>query len=142
MPSWICGGTVPANTARLKSYDLAAEAAKQELTIAAAISAVGATFLKDIFQHPSLEASVLAGAGFLLLIVSIAFGTRTLFLLVSCIADVKTEDAEGVPVITASPKLKRVARNQHICFVCGLALFVLFGVVSAFEGSAFVSKLH
>jgi len=49
---------MPNNAARLKAYDFAAEAAKQELSLSAAIIAVAATFLKDIFKKPPLPAAV------------------------------------------------------------------------------------
>jgi hypothetical protein len=119
------------NTARLKAYDFAADAAKQELTIASATIALGATFLKDIYKTPHLSAAIFCALGFILLVISLVFGVRTLFLVVGCLANVETDDALGTPIITAQDKLINVARNQHIFFVAGLACLVLFGVISA-----------
>jgi hypothetical protein len=110
---------------RKKAFDLAAEAAKQILTLSTGIIALTITFLKDIFQIASHAISkctfgVLIGAWVLFITAAVA-GVFTLYNLSSRALDPEPE--------LRGSRAQTAAKWQMILFLAGLGAMVAFGVL-------------
>lgn len=111
--------------ARKKAFDLAAEAAKQILTLSVAVITFSVTFLKDIFQiqsHPvpNFAYGVLVSAWVLFILSSVA-GIYTLYGLCARALDPDPELLESAA--------QTAAKWQMVLFLLALAAISAFGVM-------------
>jgi len=116
------------NDAKKKAYELAAEASKQQVTLASAFLALSATLLRDVFENISPPATGLIAGAWIALFVSIAFGTRALFQLAAVLGRAKSDADRAVPRPSRVRGLNRSARAQNGFFLAALALLLLFGL--------------
>jgi hypothetical protein len=113
------------NDAQTKSYDLATETAKQLIGLAAGMLTFGAAFMTDL--RPTHEWRGVIVGSYVALFVSIAFGTRLLYVVTLVCAEIKTANDDDVPVVTRIPGVRTSARAQYVFFATASALLAAFG---------------
>jgi hypothetical protein len=106
-----------------KAFDFAADATKQLITLSTAVIAVTITFLTDVAKDAPAGTAVWLQVGWILYLLSIAFGILTLLALTGTLADL---DAEEPPSINAR-NIRRLAAGQVLSFFAAVALTLVFG---------------
>lgn len=116
---------------RKKAFELAADAAKQLLTLSTGVIAFSVTFLKDIFN---IAAHKITPAGYCVLV------SMWLFYLASAVAGILTLNWLAALALNDEPELvgsdaQNAGKWQMLLFAIALLLTVTFGALLAYSAA-------
>lgn len=115
-----------------KSFDFAADATKQVITLSTAILTVTATFADKIFTESKLVSQIFCGITWILLIVSIVSGIWTLLQLTTGLA----QPPPGAPPSILRSRITNAAMVQHVSFILALSVLAGYGLYSLARAAA------
>jgi hypothetical protein len=109
----------------MKAFDVAIDVAKQLLTLATAVITVTITFSKDILGGATNGRMTLLAVAWLFFFISILGGVWFLYAASGSISEMNNTPRKIYDLNTAIPM-----GIQQVCFVIGLALTGIFGIMA------------